>query len=242
MIDSMRLYGQAMLDYLGGGTGRILIERDDGHIDLDDLESLFAPHRKWREDERVAIRSAKGRVLDVGCGPGRVALYLQRRGLAVTAIDVSPEALECARRRGVQRTVLMDARHISFPPDSFDTFVLFGNNFGIAGDFAATRRLLRRLAAVARPRAHIIASTRTPGSWVQRHAKYVMKNVREGRSPGLIRLRLKYKGATGSWFPLLFLSPDDAMRLCISAGWEVIKVVPCGGGIEDYSFVAEKRT
>lgn len=243
MVSSMRLYGQAMVDYLHGQMGKLVIERDDGRREANDISSLFASHSgkhsRWREDERMAIRFARGRVLDVGCGPGRVALYLQRRGISVTAIDISPEALQVARTRGVKKTLLMDARHLSFPPKSFDTFITFGHNFGICGDFSATRRFLKDLARVARPRARLIASTRTPGSWIPRHAPYVMKNVRDGRPPGLIRLRLEYKGKKGSWFPLLLLSPDDAMRLCLSAGWEVVRVVPCGGGIEDYSFVAE---
>jgi len=237
----MRLYGKAMLDYLGGESGRIIIERDDGNGDPDTVKTLFASFTRWREDERTAIRAAKGRVLDIGCGPGRVSLYLQRRGLDVTTIDVSPEAVGCARRRGVDKAFLMDARHLAFPPRSFDTFVLFGNNFGIAGDFTATRRLLRNLAAIAKPGARIIASTRTPGSWIERHAEYVMKNVREGRPPGLIRLRMIYKGRGGTWFPLLLLGPDDAMRLCFSARWGVIRVVPSGDGIADFSFIAERR-
>jgi SAM-dependent methyltransferase len=244
MVDSMRLYGQAMIDHLHGRMGRLVIERDDGRREVTDISPLFAPFSEsrggWREDERMAIRFARGNVLDVGCGPGRVALYLQRKGISVTAIDISPEALQVARTRGVRNATLMDARHLSFPPRSLDTFVMFGNNFGICGDFAATRRFLKGLAGVARPRTRLIASTRTPGSWIPRHAPHVMKNVREGRPPGLIKLRFEYKGKKGSWFPLLLLSPDDAMRLCLSAGWEVTKVVPCGGGIEDYSFVAEK--
>jgi SAM-dependent methyltransferase len=240
----MRLYGQAMIDHLHGRMERLVIERDDGLKELTDISPLFATcsgtRDRWREDERKAIHFVRSDVLDIGCGPGRVALYLQRRGIRVTAIDVSPEALQVAKTRGVRNTMLMDARHLSFPSRSFDTFVMFGNNFGICGDFAATRLFLKGIARVARPRARLIASTRTPGSWIQRHAPYVMKNVREGRPPGLIRLRIDYGSKKGSWFPLLLLSPDDAMRLCLSAGWEVVKVVPCAGGIEDYSFVAEK--
>jgi SAM-dependent methyltransferase len=37
------------------------------------------------------------RVLDAGCGPGRHALELARRGVEVTGIDVSPEFLDLAR-------------------------------------------------------------------------------------------------------------------------------------------------
>ncbi|MEV5434502.1 class I SAM-dependent methyltransferase [Streptomyces sp. NPDC052682] len=40
-----------------------------------------------------------GRVLDLGCGPGRNALYLAARGFAVDAVDLSPAAVQWARER-----------------------------------------------------------------------------------------------------------------------------------------------
>ena len=42
---------------------------------------------------------APGRVLDLGCGPGRNALYLASRGFEVDAVDLSPAALAWAGDR-----------------------------------------------------------------------------------------------------------------------------------------------
>jgi SAM-dependent methyltransferase len=41
---------------------------------------------------------ASGPVLDVGCGPGRLAALLHERGLQVIGIDLSPGMIEIARR------------------------------------------------------------------------------------------------------------------------------------------------
>ncbi|TCO46393.1 methyltransferase family protein [Kribbella antiqua] len=41
---------------------------------------------------------ASGPVLDVGCGPGRLAALLHERGLQVIGIDLSPSMIEIARR------------------------------------------------------------------------------------------------------------------------------------------------
>jgi ubiquinone/menaquinone biosynthesis C-methylase UbiE len=41
--------------------------------------------------------SGATRVVDVGCGPGRVAAFMAARGLDVVGVDVSPEMLSCAR-------------------------------------------------------------------------------------------------------------------------------------------------
>ncbi|MFE9770488.1 class I SAM-dependent methyltransferase [Streptomyces sp. NPDC005931] len=42
---------------------------------------------------------ASGRALDLGCGPGRNALYLAARGFEVDAVDLSPAAVDWARER-----------------------------------------------------------------------------------------------------------------------------------------------
>ncbi|MDT9689901.1 class I SAM-dependent methyltransferase [Streptomyces sp. P9(2023)] len=45
---------------------------------------------------------APGRVLDLGCGPGRNALYLASLGFEVDAVDLSDEALDWARQRAAE--------------------------------------------------------------------------------------------------------------------------------------------
>ena len=240
MVSSYRLYGQAMLDHLRGGPGKFTFLRDDGLRDPSDVRDLFRACRDWRPDEREAIRWARGRVLDVGCGAGRAALYLQRRGLSVVSIDASAEAVECARLRGGRDVRRMDARRLLFSQQSFDTLLMFGNNFGICGGFDATRRFLREARRITRRHGLLIASTRTPGSWLKPHAEYVKRNVRKGRSPGLIRLRMVYGRRTGTWFQFLLVSPDDALRLCEATGWDIQRIIPGGRGIADYAFVAQR--
>lgn len=46
----------------------------------------------------AAMVADKGRVCDLGCGPGHVARYLHERGADVFGIDLSPSMLEQARR------------------------------------------------------------------------------------------------------------------------------------------------
>jgi SAM-dependent methyltransferase len=58
--------------------------------------------------------SSAGPVLELGCGTGRVALSLARRGVAVTALDHEPELLEALQARAAAaglpiRTELADA-------------------------------------------------------------------------------------------------------------------------------------
>jgi SAM-dependent methyltransferase len=57
--------------------------------------------------------AADGTVLDLGCGTGRVALHLARRGHPVIGLDVARELIEALRERGRDlplETVCADAR------------------------------------------------------------------------------------------------------------------------------------
>ncbi|MFD4970436.1 class I SAM-dependent methyltransferase [Streptomyces sp. NPDC058424] len=57
-----------------------------------------------KPDENLAEWLERGliggrRALDLGCGPGRNALYLAERGFEVDAVDLSPQAIAWARER-----------------------------------------------------------------------------------------------------------------------------------------------
>ena len=67
-----------------------------------DGTALPAGAHRWLEpltveDDSVLSR-AVGPVLDVGCGPGRHVLALAERGVVALGIDITPAALDLARR------------------------------------------------------------------------------------------------------------------------------------------------
>jgi 2-polyprenyl-3-methyl-5-hydroxy-6-metoxy-1,4-benzoquinol methylase len=89
MPRSSDAFGCLVWDHLHDGHAVEVIERDDGYIDTTaGAEAYFAPHESWPESKREAIALARGRVLDIGCGAGRVCLDLQERGLDVVGIDI----------------------------------------------------------------------------------------------------------------------------------------------------------
>jgi SAM-dependent methyltransferase len=68
-------------------------------------------------------------VLDAGCGTGRVAIELHRRGRTVTGVDLDPRMLEVARRKAPGISwVEGDLADPSLALDGpFDTVVMAGN-------------------------------------------------------------------------------------------------------------------
>ncbi len=67
-------FGHALWDAYREGSGVHVIEREDGYIDAEDAAAYLRPPGKWTVVEHAALRLARGRVLDVGCGAGRHAL------------------------------------------------------------------------------------------------------------------------------------------------------------------------
>ncbi len=72
--------------------------RVDPRIEIRECESVYPPS----EDTYLMLDCVeihpRERVLEMGCGTGIISLHCARVGGAVTAVDINPKAIECARR------------------------------------------------------------------------------------------------------------------------------------------------
>jgi len=238
-------YGQEVLAYHRNPQEEIheIVERDDGWIGTSaGPAAYFQPYDDWPAHEREAIAAAQGRVLDIGCGPGRVCLYLQAQGHDVVGIDNSPLAIKVARERGVQDARVMSVTQVSRNTlGAFDTIVMFGNNFGLFANPKRARWLLRRFYHITGPDGLIVATSNDVYQTDEPdHLAYHERNRRLGRMPGQIRLRVRFKKATGPWFDYLMVSPEEMRQILNGAGWHVRRTLPQkDGGI--YSAIIEKE-
>jgi SAM-dependent methyltransferase len=211
-------YGQILLACLEGRGGQEIMERDDGLIYCGDPSDYFAPYRRWPSLEKKAMRYVRGRVLDVGCGAGRVALHLQERGHEVVAIDNSPLAVEVAKRRGVKKAIVLSVVDLDSSHGVFDTILFARNNFGLAGAEREARRLLRRLHGLTTGDGRIVTDSVDP----ERYEDPVFRRDRmRAGGPQAERYRVRWRKFATPWFRYLMFPPADFERLTEGTGWQV---------------------
>ena len=138
-------FGLLLTPHFAGETCGEFIERDDGNlVATDNLVAYFAPYSDWSPRMQQAMQFVRGRVLDVGVGAGRFALYLQEQGHEVVGIDVSPGALEISRKRGVADACQLAFHKVDASLGIFDTVLMMGNNFGLFANPRRAEWMLRR--------------------------------------------------------------------------------------------------
>jgi 2-polyprenyl-3-methyl-5-hydroxy-6-metoxy-1,4-benzoquinol methylase len=237
-------YGQQLLaQYHSKRTTVEIIERDDNYIDTGSNPGLyFTEYRRWSPLEKRAIKLVKGRVLDVGCGAGRHALYLQEKGFDVTGIDNSPGAIQVCKLRGLKQAIVRSISDVhKFKPDSFDTIIMMGNNFGLFGSFQNARAILKKFARITAPKAQIIAKTLNPYITDNPlHPLYHHFNRQRGRLGGQIRMRIRYGATVGEWFDYLFVSPEEMNEILHDTDWRIEELLNAEEA--NYIAVIEKKS
>jgi SAM-dependent methyltransferase len=234
-------YGAAMLAAMTDAQAACVIERDDGFVDVDHTASYLRDSGEWSDQERQAISLARGRVLDIGCGAGRVALHLQAQGLKVTGIDNSPSAVEVCKARGLKDARVVPIAQASRAAlGSFDTIVMCGNNFGLFGSFAGARRMLRRFHGMTSLAGRIIAETNDVYQTDRpEHLAYHRRNRRRGRMAGQIRFRIRYEGRCSPYLGYLMVSKEEMRKIVAGTGWRIARFID--SATSTYIAVLEKE-
>ncbi|KOU18267.1 hypothetical protein ADK52_30725 [Streptomyces sp. WM6372] len=208
-----------------------VIERDDGLIEANDASRYFAEPGQWSDLERWGWEQPAGRILDVGSGGGRHSVPWLALGREVVGLEPSPEAARVSRGRGVD-TVIGSVPSLPEGLGTFDTIALFGNNLGLLGGPEQAPEVLTALAAVARPGARLIGTGMDPGDGGAAHAEYHAWNLRRGRAPGQLRLRVRDGATTTPWFDYWFATPDELAASVAESPWtlESVERDPAGPG------------
>jgi SAM-dependent methyltransferase len=208
------IFGTALLDYYHGNyTEDLITETNISEEDELPLPYLFRDFSEMPPIEQKAMQLAKGIVLDVGCGAGNHALYLQEKGMVVTAIDTSEGAIKVSTLRG-----LKDARCVpllELNGEKYDTILLLMNGAGIFQKVNRVSKYLKHLRSLLSDRGQILVDTSDlkymydegadGGIWVPGHRYY-----------GELTFTVHYKGKSEKPFDWLYLDEYRFEQACIA--------------------------
>jgi SAM-dependent methyltransferase len=218
--------GMIMKDVFKGEKGEHRIVRDDGYINETDGLQFLADVSEWQHSERLSIREVEGPTLDIGCGAGRVGLYLQRKGIEYTGIDISPLAVQTSKLQGLNDIHLMSAASINLDRSDFNSIVMFGNNFGILGEEEDTVEMLKVLYKLTTPTAKIFAGSRDVRETDNpEHLSYQRRNRERGWPVGKVTIKIEYQGNETDWFNLYMPTPEEMDAVARKAGWFLEKTI-----------------
>ncbi|MCK0134485.1 class I SAM-dependent methyltransferase [Arenibacter sp. S6351L] len=149
------ILGKALLDYQSGNYSEDI--KTYSSLDEEDIipiPYLFRDFKKMPYLEQKALKLCKGNILDIGCGAGSHSLYLQKKGLTVTALDQSPGAIETCKLRGIEHTVLQGIQ--DFELQKYDTLLMLMNGIGIVGKLKNIDLFFTHLKSLLKPKGQIL--------------------------------------------------------------------------------------
>lgn len=218
--ESMEPHGMAMQAFFDGDTNaELIIHRDDGQKTPLPVIFFFRNASEFTPIDKAALEHTKGHVLDAGAGSGLHSLYLQEKGLAVTSIDISPQAVEIMKKRGVKNASCADI--FDFQGGPFDTILMMGHGIGIAETVEGLNRFLEQAHNLLSENGQLILDSldvRTTDD--PDHLSYLEANRREGRYIGEIRLQFEFQGRKGPYFGWLHVDPDTLNERARMTGWQ----------------------
>ncbi|QCX01003.1 methyltransferase domain-containing protein [Aggregatimonas sangjinii] len=229
------VWGKALLDYQHGKYTEDI--KTFSSLDEDDvipLPYLFRVFDEMPVLEQKALKLCRGNVLDIGAGSGSHSLYLQEKGLEVTALDASKGAIATCRLRGVE-----NIRHTTieaFEGEKFDTLLLLMNGIGLAGSITHLGDFLSGLTKLLQPSGQILVDSSDIIYMFEDE-----ENSGKGYNASLdtfenyygeVEFTMSYKGEQSAPFSWLYADFDTLSR--IAQGQNLACELICEGEHYDY--------
>ena len=215
---AMKPCGIAIKDfYMGDIAAEVKIYRDDGAVSLLAISAFFRGALDFQLD-KIALDSCRGRVLDVGAGAGLHSLYLQEKGFSVCALDVSPEACEVMRHRGVKE--VRCASFSDFQAEPYDTLLILGRSISMVETLAGLDDFLKDASRLVKSGGQILLNSLDVSKTTDpKNLAYHEANRRAGRYIGELRIHMDYKGTKGPVTGLLHVDAVTLEKHTAKTGW-----------------------
>jgi SAM-dependent methyltransferase len=163
--------------------------------------------------ESKALAFAKGRILDVGCGAGRILRFLQAQGLDAVGFDIDALAVQVCKERGVANVSVGSYYDLErFAP--VDTILWLNRTLCTAGSLDHVESLMKssRLCC-------------SKGGVLIFDSVEIRPDLAD--PPGIFRskLHIQYDGQIGEPFSRVVFSSEIAQELLAKTGWSLVDTI-----------------
>jgi len=174
--------------------------------------------------EWMALQHCRGRILDIGAGAGSHSLLLQKMGLDVTALDISPLNAAVMKKRSIKKVVCHD--FFTLQRTSYDTLLLLMNGIGLAATLDGLHLFLRKARTLLRPGGALIFDSSDVAYLYHDRPPKKGSSGRAGGSLsghyyGEIFYQYEYRRQHTDWFKWLFVDKRTLRRIATSEGWKM---------------------
>ncbi len=199
------------MDYWQGNKeAHLLVHASYDAIETMPVHTFFRGEQQLPLLEQYALNLCRGRVLDAGAGAGSHSFLLQKRGLDVSALDISPLAVQVMQERGVRHAICGDIFDFAAAP--FDTILLLMNGIGIAQNLEKLPRLFKNFKKLLRPGGQLLLDSCDVSYLREDNENY------DGYI-GEITYQFEYNHTLGEPFGWLYLDAAKLNKIAKQTGW-----------------------
>ena len=208
--------GQAIADYHATGkASRLRVFSPMFDEDEIPVSTLFRTRDEMPAIEQEALKVASGHILDVGAGAGCHTLALQAMEKRVTAIDISPLAVETMRQRGVKDVHEQDFFSLD---GQFDTILMLMNGIGIVGTLSRLPAFFMQVDHLLAPGGQLLCDSSDICYIFEDEDGIIDLTGVEGYY-GELSYQMQYKSIKGEPFPWLFIDAETLREQAAAHGF-----------------------
>lgn len=209
MID---LPGKAIKDfYKHTISGRLYVHDTFGPKTEMPINVYFRTFNQMPKLEQLALELCKGKILDIGAGAGAHTLELQQMGKEAYALEISPNACQVMRHRGIQHVICEDI--FTHQNNGYDTLLLLMNGIGLSGSVKKLEKFLDLADKLLNEDGQIIFDSCD--------ISYIYEDFEwpKNRYYGEVKCKYEYMTEFTEWFQWLYIDQETMRQVANDKGW-----------------------
>jgi cyclopropane fatty-acyl-phospholipid synthase-like methyltransferase len=223
--------GKAIADFhKGRRDGKLIVLSPMFEEDEIPVTTLFRAFKDMPKMEQKALKMAKGKTLDVGAGSGCHSLWLQDKGIDVTAIDISPYSIETMKERGVVNVREQDFFTLE---EKYDTILMLMNGIGIVGSLDKLPDFFKHIDKILADDGQLLCDS-SDLCYLYDDKDGIAELMDSGKYYGELEYTMCYDEIKGDSFPWLYIDANTLRNYAEANGFKM-EIVRRG---EHYDYLA----